>query len=113
LQPVAMFLAQAAEEELVQTVEYLKEENWVRRGKFPKRLEVTPVPRARLIELGTRLGCRRGDVTTILDPRTCARGVSEDGFGVKRRKRGPCLTMESCHDSRGPQLREATPFVPY
>jgi putative transposase len=80
--------------EFVQTIEYLKAENRILRGKLPKRIEVTPAERARLLELGTRLGSKIREVITIVHPRTFARGVSEKASGKKIRKRGRPRTAE-------------------
>jgi putative transposase len=66
LHPLLLLLARATEKELVQTVEYLKTENRILRQKLPKRIEVTPAERAKLIKLGVRLGSAIRDVITIV-----------------------------------------------
>jgi putative transposase len=86
--PLLLLLARATEKELVQMVEYLKAENRILRSKLPKRIEVTPAERAKLSELGVRLGSRIKDLITIVHPRTFARWLSEAKCGIKSRKRG-------------------------
>jgi putative transposase len=92
--PLLLLLARATEKELVQTVEYLKTENRILRSKLPKRIEVTPAERAKLIKLGVRLGSAIKKVITIVHPRTFARWLSEAKSGIKRRKRGRPRTPE-------------------
>jgi len=88
LHPLLLLLARATEKELVKTVEYLKAENRILRNKLPRRIEVTPAERAKLLKLGSRLGSRLKDVITIVHPRTFARWLRENNLGVQRRKRG-------------------------
>ena len=88
MHPLLLLLARATEKELVQTVEYLKTENRILRQKLPRRIDVTPAERAKLIKLGVRLGSAIKDVITIVHPRTFARWLSEAKSGVKPRKRG-------------------------
>jgi putative transposase len=66
LHPLLLLLARATEKELVQTVEYLKTENRILRRKLPRRIEVTPAERAKLIKIGTRLGSKLKDIITIV-----------------------------------------------
>ncbi len=86
--PLLMLLARATQNELVQVVEYLKTENRILRAKLPKRIDVTPAERARLLKLGERLGSKIKEVVTIVHPRTFARWLTESRSGTKRRKRG-------------------------
>ena len=86
--PLLLLLARATEKELVQMVEYLKAENRILRHKLPKRIEVTPAERAKLMKLGVRLGSAIKHVITIVHPRTFARWLSESKSGVKPCKRG-------------------------
>jgi putative transposase len=92
--PLLMLLARASEKDLVQIIEYLKTENRILRNKLTKRVEVTPAERARLLELGTRLGSKIKDVITIVHPRTFARWASEKTSGKKSRKRRRPRTPE-------------------
>ena len=69
-------------------VKYLKAENRILRNKLPKRIEVTPAERSRLLKLGVRLGSAIKQVITIVHPRTFARWLSEERTGKKPRQRG-------------------------
>jgi putative transposase len=73
IHPLLLLVARATEKDLVQMVEYLKVENRILRNKLPKRIEVTPAERAKLIQLGVRLGSAIKQVITIVHPRTFAR----------------------------------------
>ena len=75
-------------------VEYLKTENRILRKKLPKRIEVTPAERAKLLKLGVQLGSKIKEVISIVHPRTFARWLSESALGIKRRKRGRPRTPE-------------------
>jgi putative transposase len=59
----------------------LKAENRMLRSKLPKRIDVTPAERARLLKLGSRLGSRFKKVISIVHPRTFARWLSERKSG--------------------------------
>jgi putative transposase len=83
-----MLLARATQNELVQVIEYLKTENRILRAKLPKRIDVTPAERAKLLQLGERLGSKIKEVVTIVHPRTFARWLTESRSGMKRRTRG-------------------------
>ena len=74
IHPLLLLLARATEKELVQTIEYLKTENRMLRNKLPKRIEVTPAERARLLKLGVRLGSKIKEIVTIVHPRTFRAG---------------------------------------
>ena len=71
-----MLIARTTEKELVKMVEYLKTENRILRNKLPKRIEVTPAERDKLVKLGSRLGSKIKEVITIVSPRTFLRWVS-------------------------------------
>lgn len=87
LHPLLLLLARATEKELVLYVEYLKAENRILRSKLPKRINVTPAERARLVKLGGRLGSAIKEVITIVHPRTFPRWVS--GHKTTRKPRRP------------------------
>jgi putative transposase len=92
--PLLLLLARATDKDLVQLVKYLKTENRILRNKLPKRIEVTPAERAKLLKLGVRLGSKIKEVITIVHPRTFARWLSESTSDVKPRKRGRPRTPE-------------------
>lgn len=73
LQPVFALFASATDSELARMVGYLKAENRILRDKLPKRLTVTARERARLLQLGNRLGSALKDLITIVTPRAFAR----------------------------------------
>lgn len=54
--PLLLILANATHRELAAQVQYLKTENQVLRSKLPKRVQVTPAERQRLVKLGRQLG---------------------------------------------------------
>lgn len=58
IHPLLVLIARATEKELVLYLEYLKAENRILRSKLPKRIEVTPAERDRLVRLGVRLMSR-------------------------------------------------------
>jgi putative transposase len=66
IHPLLLLVARATEKDLVQMIEYLKAENRILRNKLPKRIEVTPAERAKLIQLGVRLGSAIKQVITIV-----------------------------------------------
>jgi putative transposase len=88
IHPLLMLIARATERELALYIEYLKTENRILRSKLPKRIDVTPAERAKLVKLGVRLGSAIKELITIVHPRTFARWISEGKSGKKPRKRG-------------------------
>ncbi len=66
IHPLLLLIARATEKELVLMVEYLKAENRILRKKLPRRIEVTPAERARLLKLGVRLGSAIHELVTIV-----------------------------------------------
>ncbi len=88
LHPLLFLVAQATEKELVQMVEYLKAENRVLRSKLPKRIEVTPAERSKLVKLGMRLGGKIKELIAIVSPRTFARWANGEFSTYKPAKRG-------------------------
>src|SRR5258708_2640599 len=55
-QKMLLYLAAASDRELARQVQYLREENRIRRSKLPKRIAVTPRERNRLAKFGKGLG---------------------------------------------------------
>jgi putative transposase len=86
--PLLMLLARVTQKELVRIIEFQKAEIQVLRSKLPRRIDVTPAERAKLLKLGTRLGSKIKEVISIVHPRTFARWLTESKSGVKPRKRG-------------------------
>ena len=88
LHPLLLLVARATDKELVRMVEYLKAENRILRGKLPKRINITPGERTKLVKLGKRLGGKIKELITIVSPRTFARWVSGEFSTRKPAKRG-------------------------
>ena len=87
--PLLMILASATDKELARMVEYLKEENRILRSKLPKRIDVTPGERSRLVKLGQKLGTQLRGIIGIVSYRTFLRWVNgESQSKGKFKKRG-------------------------
>jgi putative transposase len=78
LQPLFALFVSQTDDERIQTIEYLKVENRILRGKLPKRIAVTDRERSRLLELGLKLGSAINSFITIVSPRTFAGWVSAE-----------------------------------
>jgi len=87
IHPLLVLIARATEKERVLSLECLKAENRILRSKLPRRIEVTPAERDRLVRLGVGLGSALRELITFVHPCTFARWISEAKFGVKPRKR--------------------------
>jgi putative transposase len=68
IHPLRLLLARATEKGLVRYIEYLKTENRIMRSKLPRQISVTQAERAKLIQLGQRLGSAIKDLITIVPP---------------------------------------------
>jgi len=75
--PFLLLLANATHRDMVAQIQYLKAENAILRSKLPKRITVTPVERARLVKLGSKVRKFIGELITIVSPRTFLRWVAE------------------------------------
>ena len=110
IHPLLLLVARATERDLVPYIEYLKTEDRILRSKLPKRIDVTPAERAKLVKLGVRLGSAIKELITIVHPRTFARWLSEGASKAKRRKPGRqeslCYRCTSC----SPCSEVATPI---
>ena len=73
LEPLWLILATLSDKQLGQTVEFLREENRIRRGKLPARIEITPRDRSRLSRYGRKLGTDiRSVITTVPSGGCCS-----------------------------------------
>lgn len=72
IHPLSLLIARTTEKELMLYIEYLKAENRILRNKPPKRIDVPPAERAKLVMLGVRLGSAIEGLITIVHPRTFA-----------------------------------------
>jgi putative transposase len=76
VQRFLLLLASATDRALAKQVQYLKHENEILRSKLPKRIEVTPQEKARLIKFGKPLGTAIRELITIVTPRTFLRWIN-------------------------------------
>lgn len=84
--PLIMLLARATQAEMAQMLDYLKTENRILRSKLPRRVNLTPDERQRLVRRGKSLGTKLKDLVTIVSPRTFARWASGETQSVGRQK---------------------------
>jgi putative transposase len=88
LHPLLLLIARFTDKQLAQLVEYLLAENRCLRSKLPKRIEVTPAERAKLIKLGKPLGSKLKDIFSIVSYRTFLRWANETKPTAKPPKPG-------------------------
>jgi putative transposase len=81
-------IAKFTNKELAHLVEYLLAENRCLRSKLPKRIEVAPAERAKLIKLGKPLGSKLKDIISIVSYRTFLRWANEEKPKTKPAKPG-------------------------
>jgi hypothetical protein len=58
MQPLLLLIARFTNKAQAQVIEFLLTENRSLRSKLPKRIEVTPAERAKLVKLGKPLGSK-------------------------------------------------------
>jgi hypothetical protein len=80
--PLILLLARATSNELAQMVDYLKTENRILRSKLPRRVDLTPAERERLVKHGKPLGTKIKELITIVSPRTFARWLNGETKSV-------------------------------
>jgi putative transposase len=88
LHPLLLLIAKFTNKELAHLVEYLLTENRCLRSKLPKRIEVTPAERAKLVKLGKPLGSKLKDIISIVSYRTFQRWANEERPKAKPVKPG-------------------------
>lgn len=101
-QSLFLMLASATRQELARHVKYLKAENVLLRSRLPKRIDLEPKERNRLVRLGRKLGSKViGELVTIVSPATflkwirqAARAAAPIAPAVSRRKPGRPRTPE-------------------
>jgi putative transposase len=86
-----LLLARATDRELAKMVEFLKAENQILRAKLPRRIEVTPAERHRLIKIGRPLCHRIRELLSIVSMRTFYRWLKAEENG----------TPNQMHSSKG------------
>src|SRR5258708_818824 len=84
-----LLFAKATDRELARMLQFLKAENSILRAKLPRRVEVTPPERRRLIKFGKPLGTKLRDLITIVSPRTFLRWLHAESPTAKAKARDP------------------------
>jgi putative transposase len=79
-----LVLAGATQEELARQVRYLTVENQLLRSRLPRRINVTPQERNRLVRFGSKLGSALNKVVSIVHPDTLQRWIREDRRGRRK-----------------------------
>jgi putative transposase len=77
LEPLWLVFISFAEKQLAQTIEFLREENRILRGKLPKRITLSAREKNRLMKYGSKLGPAINGLITIVSPRTFSRWMRE------------------------------------
>lgn len=77
-----LLLAKATDCELAKMVEFLKAENQILRSKLPKRVDVTPAEKQKLIKLGKPLGTKIRELISIVCMRTFQRWLKAEKTGT-------------------------------
>jgi putative transposase len=86
--PLLLLIARFTNKQLAQLIEYLLAENRILRAKLPKRIEVAPAERAKLVKLGKPLGSKLKDILSIVSYRTFCRWANETKPAAKPPKPG-------------------------
>ena len=84
-QRLLCIFASATHRELVRQIQYLKVENQILRGSLPKRLNILPAERRRLVRFAAKLGNALRHLATIVTPDTLLRWIREDKRGRRQR----------------------------
>ncbi len=78
-QSLFVLLASATRQELARQVQFLKTENAILRARLPKRIDVTPKERNRLVRAGGRLASKAiRELVSIVAPQTFLRWIREE-----------------------------------
>jgi putative transposase len=88
MHPLLLLIAKFTNKELAKLLEYLLAENRILRSKLPKRIEVAPAERAKLVKLGKPLGSKLKDIISIVSYRTFLRWANEPKPTAKPPKPG-------------------------
>src|SRR5581483_8936074 len=88
-QSLLLLIARATDRELARQVQYLKAENDILRSKLPRRINVTPKERQRLLKFGKPLGTAIKDLISIVSPRTFLRWLQGEEEATKKGTRPP------------------------
>jgi hypothetical protein len=98
--PLLVMIAKATSTELQQYIDYLKAENQILRSKLPRRVDVTPAEREKLVKVGKPLGGQLKELMSIVSPRTFSREVhiagitaTPDGEWMAQQARNLCMFL--------------------
>jgi len=83
-----LVLTQTTHDQLINQVQYYKNENEIMRRKLPKQITITPAERRRLLKFGKLVGPAIKELITIVHPRTFARWILEEKNGKTPANRG-------------------------
>lgn len=83
LQQFLLILAGATDKELAKQVQYLREENRILRDRLPKRIQVTPQERSRLLKFGREVGSAIKSLIIIVTPQTFLLPAQEELFSLQ------------------------------
>jgi putative transposase len=86
--PLLLLIARFTNKPQAHLIEFLLTENRSLRSKLPKRIEVTPAERAKLVKLGKPLGSKLKDIISIVSYRTFCRWANETKTAAKPPKPG-------------------------
>lgn len=95
-QSLLLLIAGSTQQELARQVRYLKVENEILRSKLPKRVEVTPKEKNRLVKFAANLGSALNELASLAHPSTIRRWIREAAGGITKqtKKRGRPRTDE-------------------
>lgn len=77
LHPLLSLLASVTRQELARQVAYLKEENRILRARLPRRVDITPQEKRRLLRCGRKLGVQLKELMSIVSYQSFRRWVRE------------------------------------
>jgi putative transposase len=83
--PLLVMIAKATSTELQQYIDYLKAENQILRSKLPRRVDVTPAEREKLVKVGKPLGGKLKELMSIVSPRTFTRWANGETKSVGKK----------------------------
>jgi len=95
LEPLFLVLLGCSRDEVIRQLQYALVENRILRSKLPKRIELTPEERNRLLKFGRPVGPAIQHLVTIVHPKTFARWKREADGHVPSRRVGRPRTKEA------------------
>ncbi len=95
LKPLLVIWARCSRDELARQLQYVKVENQILRSKLPKRIQLTPEERNRVLKFGKPVGSAIQHLISIVHPKTFARWRRESEGQVPTRRMGRPRTAEA------------------